>query len=118
MANLRADVVAAVDWDVVVACFRRAHASLALAGVAVAAGELMGVELPVATRGGAEWYRATRWAVDHPTAAHRYREAVVLPRALRAERMGRIYGVDHGLPLARARLHHVTRGAAKRLRRA
>jgi hypothetical protein len=117
LVNLNDDVLTAVDWDRVGAHFRRARASMALAGFAVAAAELMEVELPVTTRGGLAWYRATRWAVDRPTAAQRYREAVSLPRALRADRMRRLYGVEHGLPLARARLHHVTRGAAKRLRR-
>ncbi len=117
VTNLRPEVLARVDWDAVAGHFRQARASVALAGFSVAAAELMAVALPVTTRGGAAWYRAARWAVDHPAAAHRYREAVLLPRALRPARMQRLYGVDAGLPLARARLHHVTRGAATRLRR-
>lgn len=118
VAALDAAVLATVDWDAVAARFRRAHASVALAGFAVAAAELFAVDLPVPRRGGGAWYTAARWALDHTPGAHRYREAVLLPRALRAERMDRLYGAARGLPLARARLHHVAHGVAVRVRRA
>jgi hypothetical protein len=117
LSNLDPGVIAAAEWDRIAAHFRRAHASVALAGLAVAAAELFAVELPVATRGGREWYRATRWAADHERAAARYRELVSLPRALRADRMRALYGADHGTALARARAHHVAHGVSKRVRR-
>jgi hypothetical protein len=115
LTNLAPTALDAVDWDLVAASFRRARASVALAGFAVAAAELGSIELPVSTRGGREWWHAARYALDHERPAHWFRETVSLPRALRVDRMRRLYGVDHGMPLARARARHVVHGVTKRL---
>ena len=115
VASLPPDVLASVDWDLVTGAFRRARSPIALAAFAFALRELFGVVLPVSTRGGGEWWRAVRWAMDHQDPAHWYREAVSLPRSLRAARMRQLYGVDHGLALTRVRIGHLLGGASKRL---
>jgi hypothetical protein len=108
---------ASADWDAVGSHFARAgaHASVGLAGFAVASAELFGVELPLPTRGGAAWLHAAQWATDHGGPAGAYRELVCLPRGLRAERMQHLYGAVGGTELARARLRHLTSGAMRRV---
>lgn len=105
------------DWDEVAARFARIGAQRALAGFAVASAELFDQELPVPTRGGARWWRSVRAALRHPKAADRYREAVTLPRALSAARMERLYGALTPGARTSARVRHVGRGFARRIRR-
>lgn len=107
-----------VDWDSVEARFWQ-HGSggrVALAGFASAADAYFGISLPTTGRGGAIWLRAVEAALDHPDAATRYRDAAYLPLALRADRMRRLHGVDHGAGLWAARTRHVASGARRRLR--
>ena len=104
-----------IDWDRVSHHFRRARSSRALAGFAVAAAELFHTELAVPRRGGRAWLDAVWWSLRNPRPAQLYREAVSLPRALRAERMRRLYHAETASDLARARMAHVVRGVARRL---
>ena len=115
VATVAPAIGGSVDWDRVRFHFRRARASIALAGFAIAQAELFAVELPVRTTGGLAWWHAARAATDHPAVAQRYREAVSLPRSLRPERMQRLYGVDRGLDLWRARAAHLAHGAKRRV---
>ncbi len=112
---LRSDV----DWDDLTHRFHRLGSGgrVALAGFAVSAREYFDVVLPVPTTSGAMWLRATEEALARPRAADGYRQAAYLPRALRAERMGRLHGADRGLGLWGARLTHIGAGAVHRLRR-
>lgn len=107
------------DWHAVGERFARAgeHASLALAGFAVAARDLFGLELAVPTRGGAPWLHAAQWAVEHDRTARILRELVSLPRSLRAERMRDLYGARGRGELTAARARHLSAGARRRVAR-
>lgn len=107
------DGVVRADWEAVAGHFARdgRRSSLALAGFAVAAHDLFGVDLDVPARGGSAWLRAVGLAERHPGAADAYRRAVYLPRSLRRERMAHLYGATGGLTLQVARARHLVRGA-------
>jgi hypothetical protein len=109
LALLGERAVARADWAAVGAHFDRVGPGgrIALAGFGAAASDLFGIELPVAARGGRAWLRAADVALDHPEAAGRFRRAVYLPRALRRERMARLYGAASGAEVWRARARHV-----------
>ncbi len=107
-----------VDWREVAGCFRRggSEALLALAGFAATARELFDQPSVEPGRPGELWFRAAESAASHARAAAVYRDAVSLPRALSGERMQRLYGADDWESRTSARIGHVTRGAARRLR--
>jgi hypothetical protein len=110
-----------VDWDAVVARFELGgrEGATGLAGFLAAARRLPGIgSLPPAGAAGEAWLGAVGWALDHPAAARRYREAVSLPRALRPARMAALYGdrARSGAALAAARSRHLAAGATRRLR--
>lgn len=110
--------VADVDWDRVERHFTRAGVGgrVALAGFAAAASRHFAIELPVSRTGGASWLRTVELAMDRPRTARRAREVAYLPRALRADRIDRLYGTTTESERWRARLHHMTSGIGTRLR--
>ncbi len=107
-----------VDWREVAACFRRGggESLLALAGFAATARELFGVRTVEPGRPGALWLWAAEAAAAHARATGLYRDVVSLPRALRDDRMSRLYGADDRRSRARARAVHLLRGAQRRVR--
>jgi len=113
LAMLDPAALAGVEWDRLARTFAAAGPGgrMALASFGAAA-ELLGVELPIDRRGGRSWLRAAAWSLDHPVAGRRFQQAAYLPRALRTERMQRLYGVDTPVRVWLARARHVTRSRA------
>jgi alpha-ketoglutarate-dependent taurine dioxygenase len=105
----------AVDWGEVRERFARVGKLRCLSGFVAAVEDLFGMSAPLQLRGGRSWSRATRWAVRHPTAGLAYREAALLPRALSAARMARLYDAHGRGQRTVARLRHASRGGARRL---